>query len=211
MTGSAPPGSPEQLAGTYAGSTRHGYGGLAGWCASRLDAADTADRARRADVRTLARAAAWYASVGLPVLPLSPGRKIPLGGDCCWGSHARGSRQASSHGEAVAHWWTAHPTANVGVATGHVLDVIDVDGPAGWRTWLDVADWPDVLGAVVTPRPGGIHRYIRRTGLPNRQRGWPGVDYRGTGGYVVAPPSWVRTPEYAGSYWWLQPLRMPAR
>jgi|tagenome__1003787_1003787.scaffolds.fasta_scaffold20928882_3 hypothetical protein len=212
MTASpTPPGSLEQLADMYTRSLTTGAHGLADWAAARLDAADTADRHRRADPGTLARAAAWYASLGLPVLPLAPGAKMPLGGDCCWRSHARGSSQALSNPDAVAHWWAAHPTANVGVATGHVLDVIDVDGPDGWATWLAVTDWPDVLGTVCTPRPGGVHRFIRRTGRPNRQKGWPGIDYRGTGGYVVAPPSWVRTPDYAGSYWWLAPLRMPTR
>src|SRR3954471_17044523 len=49
-----PPGSLEQLAGTYAGSVHRGYDGLAAWCAAKLDAADTADRARRADAGTLA-------------------------------------------------------------------------------------------------------------------------------------------------------------
>jgi hypothetical protein len=205
------PGSLEQLADTYARAMHRGDEGLALWAADQLDAADTADRDRRADVGTLARAAGWYASQGLPVLPLAPGGKVPLGGTCCWGSHARGSTQALSNPEAVTHWWTVHPTANVGLATGHVLDVIDVDGPAGWRSWLDGVDWPQVLGSVSTPRPGGVHRFVRRLGKGNGQRIAPGVDYRGAGGYVVAPPSWVRTPQYAGSYWWVQPLRMPAR
>jgi hypothetical protein len=205
------PGSLEQLAGTYMRSVHLGFDGLADWAAARLEAADAADAARRADVGTLARAAAWYASLGLPVLPLAPGSKVPLGGSCCWGSHARGCTQALSNAEAVAHWWAQHPTANVGLATGHVVDVIDVDGPTGWHQWLAGVDWPDVLGAVCTPRPGGVHRYVRRTGRGNGQKIAPGIDYRGAGGYVVAPPSWVREPGYAGSYWWLQPLRMPAR
>lgn len=209
--GSLAPGSLEQLSDTYTRALEDGADGLAAWCASRLDAADAADAHRRADVGTLARAAAWYASLGLPVLPLAPGQKVPLGGSCCWGSHARGCSQASSNLEAVAHWWRQHPTANVGLATGHVLDVIDVDGSDGWSSWLAGRDWPDVLGSVSTPRPGGVHRFVRRTGMGNGQKIAPGVDYRGMGGYVVAPPSWVRTPEYAGSYWWVQPLRMPAR
>jgi hypothetical protein len=211
-TASAPvPGSLDDLANTYARAVHHGYGGLEQWAAQRLDAADAADAARRADVGNLARAAAWYARQGLLVLPLAPGGKVPLGGRCCWGSHLRGVSQALSNPEAVGHWWRAHPTANIGLATGHVVDVIDVDGPGGWRSWLDGADWPDVLGAVSTPRPGGVHRYVRRTGRGNGQKIAPGIDFRGAGGYVVAPPSWVRTPEYAGTYHWLAPLRLPTR
>src|SRR5690348_14678136 len=94
------PGSLDHLADTFARSVHAGNEGLAGWAAHRLDAADAVDRARRADVGTLARAAAWYASRGLPVLPLAPGTKVPLGGSCCWGSHARGVTQALSSADA---------------------------------------------------------------------------------------------------------------
>jgi hypothetical protein len=207
------PGSVEDLQDTFLRSVHLGHDGLAQWAATRLDAADEADRARLRDVRVLAVSARWYASLGLPVFPLSPGTKLPLPKrmDCCWGSHTRGCLDALSNVDAVEHWWRAHPTANIGLATGHVLDVIDVDGPDGWRNWLDGCDWPPVLGSVSTPRPGGVHRFIRRTGARNGQKIAPGIDYRGAGGYVVAPPSWVRTPDYAGTYSWLQPLRMPAR
>jgi hypothetical protein len=205
------PGSLEELATTYARSVHRGHDGLAAWCEMRLDAAGAADRARLEAPGALAIGARWYARRGLPVLPLAPGTKVPLGGDCCWGSHRRGVSQALSNVSAVEHWWREHPYANVGLATGHVVDVIDVDGPAGWRSWLDGADWPPVVGAVSTPRPGGVHRFIRRTGRGNGAKIAPGIDFRGMGGYVVAPPSWVRTEEYAGRYSWLQPLTLPAR
>lgn len=208
-----PPGSLDDLAATYARAIHRGYDGLAAWAADQLDAAQAAERGRLEHPGALAAAARWYARHGLPVFPLTPGAKVPLPGrlDCCWGSHRRGCTDALSNLQAVEHWWAAHPTANVGLATGHVLDVIDVDGPAGWRGWLDGADWPPVLGTVSTPRPGGVHRYIRATGRGNGQAIAPGVDYRGTGGYVVAPPSWVCTPAYAGRYRWLTPLTLPAR
>jgi hypothetical protein len=205
------PGSVEDLQLTFLRSVHHGHDGLAQWAAARLDAVDEADRARLRDVRVLAVSARWYASLGLPVFPLTPGGKVPLPKrlDCCWGSHTRGCSDALANVSAVEHWWRAHPTANIGLATGHVLDVIDVDGPAGWRSWLDGRDWPAVLGSVSTPRPGGVHRFIRRTGRGNGQKIAPGIDYRGAGGYVVAPPSWVRTPDYSGTYSWLQPLQVP--
>ena len=209
----APGGTLEDLGHTYARSVHRGNTGLAEWCAMRLDQADAEARGRLDSVTSLRDGARWYAQLGLPVFPLTPGAKLPLPArmDCCWGSHRRGCLDALSNLQAVEHWWTAHPTANIGLATGHVVDVIDVDGPAGWRSWLDGQDWPEVLGSVSTPRPGGVHRFIRRTGRGNGQKIAPGVDYRGAGGYVVAPPSWVKTPEYSGRYSWLSPLRMPAR
>ena len=207
----APGGTLDDLATTYARSVHRGHHGLAAWAADRLDEAQRAEGGRLRSPTALRDAARWYASHGLPVFPLAPGSKLPMPGRlaCCWGSHRRGCTDALINLQAVEHWWTQHPAANIGLATGHVVDVIDQDGPGSWRAWLDAADWPPVLGTVSTPRPGGVHRYIRRTGRPNGQRIAPGIDYRGRGGYVVAPPSWVRTEDYAGHYRWITPL--PAR
>jgi hypothetical protein len=205
------PGSLEDVGAMFARAVHHGQDGLAAWCAARLDWVQAAERRRLHAVGSLAAAAGWYARRGLPVFPLAPGSKVPLSGRCCWGSHLRGCSQALSNVQAVEHWWRAHPTANIGLATGHVVDVIDVDGPVGWRSWLDGSDWPAVLGSVSTPRPGGVHRFIRRTGRGNGQKIAPGVDFRGAGGYVVAPPSWVRTDTYTGRYHWLSPLQLPTR
>lgn len=206
-------GTPEADAAAYVRAVRHGYDGLERWLAGRLDGPPAAERARLSSRTALADAAAWYASRGLPVFPLTPGAKQPLPGSlgCCWGSHRRGCRDASINADAVRHWWTVHPFANIGLATGHVVDVIDVDGPAGWRAWLDRHGWPPVLGTVSTPRPGGVHRYVRVTGRGNGARIAPGVDFRGRGGYVLAPPSWIRAEGYAGRYAWLAPLRLPTR
>lgn len=203
------PGSLDDLAQTFARSVHRGNDGLAEWCAMRLDAAQLQERGRLESPTALRDAARWYARQGLPVFPLSPGTKLPMPGrlDCCWGSHRRGCSDALSNVQAVEHWWTVHPTANIGLATGHVVDVIDQDGPRSWRSWLDGADWPPVLGVVNTPRAGGVHRYIRRTGMGNGQQIAPGIDYRGRGGYVVAPPSVVDGRRYS----WLTPLQLPTR
>lgn len=144
----------------------------------------------------------------LPVLPLRPNAKIPLGGvDCCAGTHTSGSTTASSDPALVARWWAEHPTANVGIATGHRVDVIDQDGPEGAISWARIGRagaWPAVLGVVLTVRPegAGVHRYIAATGDGNGARIGPGLDYRGRGGYVVAPPSIIDGKRYT----WTLPL-----
>jgi hypothetical protein len=201
------PGTVEADQLAYARAVHQGYTGLAEWLAARLDRPLELEHRRLASPGALGAAAGWYARRGLPVLPLAPGTKVPLGGTCCAGTHARGSAQALANPAAAAYWWRQHPDANVGLATGWSVDVIDVDGPAGWRSWLDGLDWPPVLGTVSTPRDGGVHRYVRVTGRSNGQRIAPGIDFRGRGGYVVAPPSVIDGRRYA----WVDPLTMPTR
>lgn len=154
------------------------------WC-RWVDAHDPASRAVTA---SLAGSALWYAKRGLRVFPLRPGGKQPQPG-----SH--GCKDASNDPEQVARWWAQAPEANVGIATGHLVDVIDVDGPQGNVSLARLlGDHPHLLanrlGHVLTPRPGGRHFYVPADGdLGNGASLAPGIDYRGRGGYVVAPPS----------------------
>jgi hypothetical protein len=134
--------------------------------------------------------ALWYAQLALHVFPLQPGQKIPHRG-------TRGCKDATNNPDQIKNWWQRWPDSNVGIATGHLVDVIDIDGPAGAISWarskkLPVTsdpDWNDILGTVATPRPGGTHLYVAASGRGNRAAIDIGIDYRGAGGYVVAPPS----------------------
>lgn len=195
----------ETVAGHYVSAVENGADGLAAWWAQRLDAADTAVRARLSAPDVLAASAAWYAQQGLPVFPLQPGTKIPMSArlDCCGGSHRRGVRDALAHVGAAAAWWRQHPTANIGLACGHGVDVIDQDGTQGAVSWCRGTGWPPVVGVVSTPRAGGVHRFIRSTGYGNAAGFAPGLDYRGRGGYVVAPPSVIDGRRYT----WIRPLQ----
>lgn len=165
--------------------------------ATRLDELDERERDRRESV-PLASAALWYAQAGLRVFPLQPGAKLPF-------KRSRGCHDATTDAERVAAWWHAEPNANVGLATGHVVDVIDIDGPTGVLSYAGAANLPRVLGKVSTPRAGGMHLYVAANGeRGNRARLAAGIDYRGRGGYVVAPPSRTEL----GGYAWLSPLRL---
>ena len=42
-----------------------------------------------------------------------------------------GVKDATCNRARILAWWTRHPQANIGLATGHRFDVLDVDGPAG--------------------------------------------------------------------------------
>lgn len=170
------------------------------------DTDDAAEHARLTGPLALHGAARWYAAHDIPIFPLTPGAKIPLPG-------SRGFKDASTDPDRIDDWWTATPQANIGLPTGHRWDVVDIDGPPGFLA-LVRAHTPDgepLLEQIVAARvgnvrtPRGAHWYVPATGQGNRQGLLPGVDYRGLGGYVVAPPSivggrlyrWIDAPQLA--------------
>jgi hypothetical protein len=128
-----------------------------------------------------------------------------------------GVKDATTNRAQVLAWWTTYPQANIGLATGDRFDVLDVDGPAGAQAirTLAAAHSLQSSGPLVHTGGGGWHYYLRPTGLGNvRPAGLAHVDWRGRGGYVVAPPSrhtsghpyrWV-----AGRDLRLQPGEIPA-
>src|SRR5262245_18998661 len=86
--------------------------------------------------RVPAAAAVRYAAAGIAVLPLHT--PAPVGGCSCRdgaacaspGKHPRlrhGLHDASRDPATVAAWWRRWPRANVGLVTGTVLDVCDID------------------------------------------------------------------------------------
>jgi len=164
-------------------------------------------------------AAVGYASRGIPVLPLHyplPHRnglepiigdqppRLGTGCSCrdpsCGqvGKHPLGSlvphgvKDATCNRARILAWWSRHPQANIGLATGHAFDVLDVDGPAGAQAIRALAATHRLAssGPLVRTGGGGWHFYLAPTGLGNVQpQGLEHVDWRGRGGYVVAPPS----------------------
>jgi hypothetical protein len=165
-------------------------------------------------------AALVYASRGIPVLPLHHplrdlGRRTIPDGEAiapAWstgcscrdracaqvGKHPLGSlvphglKEATINRARILAWWTRYPQANIGLATGHRFDVLDVDGPAGGEAIRTFATEHGLTssGPLVRTGGGGWHYYVAPTGLGNvRPRDLEHVDWRGRGGYVVAPPS----------------------
>lgn len=138
-------------------------------------------------------AASELARAGVPVFPCVPGEKGPI--------VRRGFQRATSDLRRVQGWWWWRPSANIGIPTGAVsgLVVIDVDvhGVNGYAAYARAARAgliPEPLVTVTTPT-GGQHSYF--PAQPGReQRSWvvagAGVDCRGDGGYIIAPPSVLR-------------------
>jgi len=144
-----------------------------------------------------AEAALHYARLDWPVLPLHE----PVGDRCSCersscrtpGKHPRtrhGLKDASADVAVVEDWWLQFPTANIGILTGVGFDALDVDGVDGGRSMeaLSASHGPFPEGPVATTGRG-LHRLFLPTGVGNRAALMPGLDWRGLGGYVVAPPS----------------------
>jgi hypothetical protein len=103
-----------------------------------------------------------------------------------------GVKDATTNRARVLAWWTRQPQANIGLATGHAFDVLDIDGPTGEHAirTLVAEQGLHSSGPLVRTGGGGWHFYLAPTGLGNvRPAGLKHVDWRGQGGYVVAPPS----------------------
>jgi hypothetical protein len=134
----------------------------------------------------LIETAVAYAGRGLPVFPCNGKRPYT----------EHGFHDASTDPEAVLTWWQRWPAASIGIPTGEAsgIDVLDVDvqhGGAGTLKTLERehGNLPTTI-QVLTPS-GGYHfwfRHVRefKTGAANLG---PGLDTRGEGGYVIAPPS----------------------
>jgi hypothetical protein len=132
-----------------------------------------------------------YARLGWRVFKIPPGQKIPRDR---WG-HGPPAERATRDLESVRFRATLFPTYNIGIATGEGLAVIDIDPQHGGQT----PHWAPNTRAARTPH-GGYHLYYNVTAPVKTSTGLlaPGVDVRGDGGMVVAPPSLTA----AGCYTW---------
>jgi hypothetical protein len=130
-------------------------------------------------------AALQFGADGLRVLPLKAGEKTPL--------TTHGIKDATTEAETIARWWKRWPKANIGIATGSGLIVIDADGKEGVATLRALEKELGKLPVTYRVRTGGggLHLYFDCDEPIRNSAGRLGakLDVRGEGGYVVAPPS----------------------
>lgn len=120
---------------------------------------------------------ALYARLGFATVPLQPREKRPL-------------RRGWQVPDARA-WADAPPDANVGVLTGAVsggLLVLDFDHEDGPFDVLGLRPRELARQTLVVRTARGWHAYFRSDNLRTRSPR-PGLDLRGDGAMVVAPPS----------------------
>jgi predicted P-loop ATPase len=118
------------------------------------------------------------------------------------GKHPRiggGFKNATTDAEQISVWWQAWPDANIGLATGAGVVVLDVDiGKDGDASLLALEEryspsktWRHTLESQ-TGSGGSHHFFAVPDGIEvgnSRSKLGPGLDVRGDGGYVVLPPS----------------------
>lgn len=133
-------------------------------------------------MREILEAAKKYLSRGWSVIPLEPQGKKPL---IPWKEFQ--DRQATT--EEVEKWFSAG-NSNIGIVTGKIsgITVIDCDSADAVRLAADKG-----LPTCPTVKTGkGYHFYYAyEPGVGNFQKrlDLPGIDLRGDGGFIVAPPS----------------------
>lgn len=145
-----------------------------------------------------------YARHGFAVFPV---HYILESGNCSCGNeqcnskgkhpfYKGGFKEASKDEFTIRRLWKKTLFANIGIATGSIsnLFVIDIDKKNGGFDSLDIYEKEhgklDDRNLVVTGS-GGFHYYYLYSGPECRStiNIRPGIDTRGDGGYVIAPPS----------------------
>jgi archaellum biogenesis ATPase FlaH len=139
----------------------------------------------RADILAAAQS---YATRGWRVFPLNG--KVPFAG-------TKGFLDGTIDPKEIEAFWHQYPSANVGIVTGSKsgIFVVDIDGDAGAQSWKDYETaYGKERTTLESQTRRGRHLYFAQPiGIPVRNQAsgelGTGVDVRGDGGYVVAPPS----------------------
>jgi hypothetical protein len=132
--------------------------------------------------KTFRNLVTYYCSQGLSILALPPKSKIP---SMKWKEY----QERHPTIEEITEWFKEFQ--NIAIITGNLSNicVIDIDESTPEANEL-ISKLPYTF--TVETGNGGLHFYFKMPkgkSLPNFCRRIPGVDFRGEGGYVLAPPS----------------------
>jgi len=128
--------------------------------------------------------ARYYTGLGWSVIPIRAGEKVPL---VPWEKY----QKERPTDEDLSKWFS-RGGSNLAIVTGQVsgIVVVDVDTDIGALSLEPYISTQIETPSVKTPK--GRHLYFKHPGgfvLSNHARRLDGCDFRGDGGYVVAPPS----------------------
>lgn len=175
----------------------------AGYVVTRFEAKADVDRQKE-----LVIAALNYAARGMGVFPVY---NVQEDGQCSCGNPGcrdtgkhpilkHGLNDATTDPERIREWWSWKPHANIGIRTGSksgifVVDVDCADDKPGFETLRELENSHGELPPTwqVKTGSGGLHIYFQMPTGVSIKSGTnvlgPGMDVRGEGGYVIAPPS----------------------
>ena len=127
-----------------------------------------------------------YRERGYLVIPIIPKEKKPL---VDW-KKFQTKKMSNSQ---IMEWWETWPDANLGIITGAKsgVVVIDCDSSDSVRQINKILRGYDLSSIPQVKTGKGVHFYFKHPGckVPSRAGIQPGLDVRGDGGFVVAPPS----------------------
>src|SRR5215467_11672923 len=155
-------------------------------------------------IPTVFEAALDYARCGIPVFPCNPIDKSPLS--------SNGFKDATRDETQILAWWQQYPNARIGAPMGPAsglwatdLDVDParkIDGKATLDQLIAQRGALPATWVTITPRGGRHLIWIWDPNVEIRNSAskiGPGIDVRGSGGYVIWPPSRNAT---GGTYQW---------
>ena len=129
-----------------------------------------------------------YSKQGWQSFPCRPHDKTPL---------VKWADVATTEENMLVGWWDNFPDANIGIACGKRSGIVVLDVDAGHGGYDSLTKLIDQYGPLPeTPvsktGSGGEHVFFKHPGIEIRNSAsklGQGLDIRGDGGYVVAPPS----------------------
>jgi hypothetical protein len=151
-------------------------------------------------VNELLNAALKYHAMGFSIFPVNPLTKRPA--IASWKKYQ--TNLATT--EEIVQWFERDHHKGIAIATGDIsnLFVVDLDKyKPGYDDSVVDRFFPDsLITPIAETMHKGQHLYFRnpKNKLTILANAFPGIDYRGNGGYVVAPPT---TNEKGESYKWI--------
>ena len=130
----------------------------------------------------LLHAALDYADRGLKVFPIWPETKKPI--------TSKGHLEATTDGDQITHWWTAYPTANIGLSlAANRLVAIDIDAYKPECQWNEYRGSHDFDAGFIQKSPRGGFHYVFKADPSDTFVASPcqGVDIKHKGYILLAP------------------------
>jgi putative DNA primase/helicase len=138
----------------------------------------------------------YYRRKGFSVIPIKTKGKTPI---IEW----KQFQEERATRKQIESWWRDYPNANIGIVTGAISDIVVIDCDSKTAAKAFEKTYPEAKSTLQVVTGRGKHFYFRwADGIRNNvaSRLGEGIDVRGEGGFVVAPPSIHETGK---KYQWL--------